>query len=384
MNPARLLGALVTVPRGVPSRLVRAAVALAILVVSAAAPAADDPILVTLNELKTHYRKREIGEAAGALRRLNELAAAPEFAAARERLLPVLSFYTGVIQFELKDEAGARVALERYLMLQPAAALDPSLYPKAFVKFFEKVTKEMADANRLAAPPSSPGSTEGGALPSYTDFAADEEAADAMDRDPGWGAGPIRFLFVEDEARKWKSAADDDARRRFQQEFWARRDPAPSTPGNELRREFARRVQFANARFSTETLRGSETDRGKVFVLLGPPNYAGLSRIEQAEEGVTRATDDFTPRGVGSSNTSQGGGRSPREEPGAARLDTGEKKGTREVWYYRADRIPKGLRFKELRFEFQTKKGYGVGVMQKDAFNLSALSKTAELIAQPR
>jgi GWxTD domain-containing protein len=206
-----------------------------------------------------------------------------------------------------------------------------------------------------------------------------------MDRDPAWGAGPVRFLFVTDEARRWKSAADEDARRHLQEEFWARRDPTPATRGNELRREFARRVQFANARFSTETQRGAESDRGRVFILLGPPNYAGRSRIEQIEEGVSRATDDFTPRkaGPGLANTTQGG-RATRDEPGSNRLDTGEKKGSREVWYYRADRLPKELPFKELRFEFQTKAGYGIGVMQKDAVNLSALSKMADLIAKPR
>lgn len=384
MYPASVAGALGTVPRTVPSGLVKAALALAILAASAVAHAADDPILITLNEVKAHYRKHEIGEAAAALRRLNELAAAPEFAAARDRLVPVLSFYTGVIQFELRDEAGARLALERYLGLQPAATLDPSLYQKEFVKFFERVKKEMAEADRLASPPTSPGSTEGGLFPSYAEFAADEEAADAMDRDPAWGAGPVRFLFVADEARRWKSAADEDARRHFREEFWARRDPTPATPGNEFRGEFARRVQFANARFSTETQHGSEADRGMVFILLGPPNYAGRSEIDAGEDGVSRATDLLPRAGgqVGYRNVDQG--RTERTEESSFRLGSGRKNGTREVWYYRADRLPKELPFRELRFEFQTRAGYGTGVLQKDAVNLSVLSKMADLFAHPR
>jgi GWxTD domain-containing protein len=373
MCPASV-GALAKVPRTVPSGLFKAAFALALLAASAVARAADDPILITLNEVKAHYRKHEIGEAAAALRRLNELASAPEFAAARDRLLPVLSFYTGVIQFEQRDEAGARLALERYLGLQPAVTLDPGLYPRPFVTFFEKVKKEMEKADRLAAPQSSPGSAEGG-LYSYAEFAADDEAADAMDRDPAWGAGPVRFLFVADEAKRWKSAADDDARRNFQTEFWARRDPTPATQGNELRREFARRVQFANARFSTETQRGWETDRGMVFVLLGPPNYAGRSQIDASEEGVSRASD----------NPKQQQGlmdRANRSE--LVQLGSWQKKGSREVWYYRADRLPKEMPFRELRFDFLTREGYGIGVLQKDAVNLSALSRMAGLIAQPR
>ncbi len=382
MHRARVVGALATVPRTVPSGLARALVALAILAASAVARAADDPILVTLNEVKTHYRKHEIGEAAEALKRLNELAAAPEFAAARDRLLPVLSFYKGLIQFELRDEAGARVGVERFLGLQPGATIDPSLYSKGFVTFFERVKKEMEKADRLAAPASSPGSIEGGILPSYAEFAADDEAADAMDRDPAWGAGPVRFLFVADEARRWKSAADEDARRNFQKEFWTRRDPTPATPGNELRREFARRVQFANARFSTESQHGSESDRGMVFILLGPPNYAGRSQIDAGEEGVSRATDIRLGGSVGLRDVQQG--RTNRIEPESFRLDSRQKKGTREVWYYRSDRLPNELPFKELRFEFQTREGYGTGVLQKDAVNLSVLSKMADLIARSR
>jgi GWxTD domain-containing protein len=385
MNSIRFVGASTSMARTVHSGLLGLVAAVAFLARSALVIGAEDPILTTLNEMKTHYRKHEIGEASAALKRLNELAAVPENAAARERLLPVLSFYTGVIRFELHDEAGAREAFERYLRLQPAQSLDPNLYPKSTIKFFDKVKKELAETEQLTTPASPIGSIQGGLLPSFASFGLDAAAAEAMDRDPEWGKGPVRFLFVDDDARRWKSAADEDARRHFQQEFWSRRDPSPSTPENEFRQEFARRVQFADANFSTESLRGSVTDRGMVFIVLGPPNYAARSRIEQAEEGVSRATDDFTPRkgGVGLANTTQGG-RSTRDEPGSNRLNTGEKKGSREVWYYRSDRLAKELPFKELRFEFQTKEGYGTGVLQKDAVNLIALSKVANLLAQPK
>ena len=161
-------------------------------------------------------------------------------------------------------------------------------------------------ADRLAAPPSSPGSIEGGLLPSYAEFAANEEAADAMDRDSEWGAGPVRFLF------------------------------------------------------------------------------AGRSEIDAGEDGVSRATDLLPRSGgvVGLRDREQG--RANRIEPDSFRLGSGQKKGSREVWYYRADRLPKELPFRELRFEFQTRGGYGIGVLQKDAVNLSVLSKMADLIARPR
>lgn len=383
MGSFRFVGASRRVTRTVPSSL-GAALAVFILGAPAVARSADDPVLLALNELKTYYKKHDVEKAAAALRRLNELAAAPEFAPARERLVPVLSFYTGVIQFERHDEAGARLALERFLSLQPNATLDPSLYRKELVSFFEKVKSELAEAEKRLAPRSPPGFTEGGLFPAYAEFALDEQAADAMDRDPNWGAGPVRYLFVADEARRWKSAADEDERRHFRQEFWARRDPDTATAGNEFRREFARRVQFAERNFSTESQRGSESDRGMVFILLGPPNYAGRSEIDAAEGGVTRATDLLPRTGgqVGLRYRDQA--RTERIEESSFRLNSGQKKGTREVWYYRADRLPKELPFRELRFEFQTGEGYGVGVLQKDAVNLSVLRRMAELSAQPR
>ena len=70
------------------------------------ARANEDPILLTLNEVKTHYRNHRIGEAYTALKRLSELAAAPQFEAVRERLLPALSFYTGAIKFEMRRSLG--------------------------------------------------------------------------------------------------------------------------------------------------------------------------------------------------------------------------------------------------------------------------------------
>jgi hypothetical protein len=121
-----------------------------------------------------------------------------------------------------------------------------------------------------------------------------------------------------------------------------------------------------------------------VFILLGPPNYAGRSEIDAGEDGVSRATDLLPRSGgvVGLRDREQG--RANRIETDSFRLGSGQKKGSREVWYYRADRLPKELPFRELRFEFQTRGGYGIGVLQKDALNLSVLSKMADLFAHPR
>lgn len=349
----------------------------------AAAPlraAADaDPLLVTLNEVKARYRNREYGEAQAALKRLSELAAAPQFEAVRDRIVPAILFYDAAVRFELRDEARARDAVEAYLKYVPNASLDPGLYPKKFVAFFEKVQREMSDAAEALAPgEANSGSIGGGVLPSYASFALDESAAQSMERDPAWGEGAARFLFVGDEARRWKRLADEDARRQFQSEFWLRRDPTPATPENEARTEFTRRVQFADANFSTESMKGSVTDRGMVFVVMGAPTYVGRSDIDPKEDsvGYLRSTEEK----IVGSTTFRTAVRVDSETP---RVGAGEKMGRREIWYYKRDRLPADLPWKELRLEFQTKEGYGNAVLQKDAIVMTAIRKAAELASRP-
>ena len=53
--------------------------------------------------------------------------------------------------------------------------------------------------------------------------------------------------------------------------FWKSQDPTPSTQDNEVFDEYYRRVTYANAHFS-HYIEGWKTDRGMVFILLGPPD----------------------------------------------------------------------------------------------------------------
>jgi GWxTD domain-containing protein len=54
-------------------------------------------------------------------------------------------------------------------------------------------------------------------------------------------------------------------------DFWAKRDPDPMTELNEYKEEFFRRVEFANDRFK-EGIPGWKTDRGRMYIYLGPPD----------------------------------------------------------------------------------------------------------------
>lgn len=56
--------------------------------------------------------------------------------------------------------------------------------------------------------------------------------------------------------------------------FWERRDPLPVTATNEFRDQFFERVRFATQVFREPGSRGGwSTDRGEVYIVLGPPSY---------------------------------------------------------------------------------------------------------------
>jgi GWxTD domain-containing protein len=61
-------------------------------------------------------------------------------------------------------------------------------------------------------------------------------------------------------------------RDRFIQLFWKRRDPLPDTEENEFYKEYMKRISFADRNFGRGTVkRGSQTERGYFYLLLGPP-----------------------------------------------------------------------------------------------------------------
>ncbi|MDX1583362.1 MAG: GWxTD domain-containing protein, partial [Thermoanaerobaculia bacterium] len=86
-----------------------------------------------------------------------------------------------------------------------------------------------------------------------------------------WADGPVKWIMTEEEKSEWKAIETDEAASEFVELFWVRRDPTPATAINEARLAFKQRVYDADDYFSFGTRRGSLTDRGRVFLLLGPP-----------------------------------------------------------------------------------------------------------------
>ncbi|PYQ29799.1 MAG: hypothetical protein DMF56_08705 [Acidobacteria bacterium] len=87
-----------------------------------------------------------------------------------------------------------------------------------------------------------------------------------------WGNSAIRYLMMKHEKTEWAALRTDAEAKAFVDLFWARRDPTPDTPVNELRQQIETRITEADRRFRFGKTPGSQTDRGLVYVLLGEPN----------------------------------------------------------------------------------------------------------------
>jgi GWxTD domain-containing protein len=120
--------------------------------------------------------------------------------------------------------------------------------------------------------------------PGLAQAAPPTPAADGASTD--WSHSPAAMFLTRQERKQWKSLHTDAERQQFERTYWQRRDPNPATPQNEFKDLIDARIAKADATFAISARRGSETDRGRVFVLLGPA----------AAERQTVVTLDTAPR----------------------------------------------------------------------------------------
>ena len=94
----------------------------------------------------------------------------------------------------------------------------------------------------------------------------------ALDKYKEWEKSPESvYLATDDEKKAWKNVASDEEAEKFIALFWARRDPDLKTPANEFRERFDVLVKKADELFPLGRKRGALTERGKAFILIGPP-----------------------------------------------------------------------------------------------------------------
>jgi len=88
-----------------------------------------------------------------------------------------------------------------------------------------------------------------------------------------WLEEEVVYIIVPIEREVFLKLETDRERDLFIEAFWKHRDPTPSTPENEFRKEHYRRISYVNHFYGRTTPKpGWRTDRGRIYIILGEPN----------------------------------------------------------------------------------------------------------------
>jgi GWxTD domain-containing protein len=107
-------------------------------------------------------------------------------------------------------------------------------------------------------------------------------SARALDKDAKKWLDEVKPIILPDEERTYRDLKDKGEVAEFQKIFWARRDPDLDTPANEYQAEYDKERADADLRYRIGGTPGSQTDCGRVYVLLGQPD-----EVKKAESGET-------------------------------------------------------------------------------------------------
>ena len=305
-------------------------------------------------------------EALKTLDALDAEAARPGNEAARRQLAAPTVFYRAVCEANLGNASKAQADFATFLELQPGASMDPSMYSKKAIAAFDAARKSQA-----RPPASSESDGRPAMFVAFQEFKVPPNSGEQVNEK--WGDGPVQWIMTSDEKRAWAGLASGGEWQEFVDKFWEARNPRPGNPDNPYKTTFDRRVAFADAKFGeSEGTRGSMTDRGMVFVLLGPPTYVGRRPIRPGD-------DPGDPAGA-----SRGGSYNLGDQGlfvlsgvGARAPNSDGSSNWREIWHYRRELLPKGVGYQQVDIEFITKRGYGVNVIQRDPPTLATLQAAA-------
>lgn len=81
----------------------------------------------------------------------------------------------------------------------------------------------------------------------------------------------VRYIITKQE-KKIFLHLPPEKRDQFIKEFWEKRDPDSQTEKNEFKKKYYERIQEANRLFREGATPGWLQDRGRVYILLGPPD----------------------------------------------------------------------------------------------------------------
>jgi GWxTD domain-containing protein len=335
------------------------------------------PLPQLFQKAKDQFRLGAYADALVTLSKIETEGEQPENQAYRAPLRPGIAFYRGACLAALGRDPEARAEFQVFLAFCPTVSLDPGMYPKKVISLLEETRRELKRPNETQ-PPAEDGSIAA-AYQAYVRSSGGRQPELGED----WADGPVRYLLTSDERRAFSQMFNPVNRSEFVTAFWKARDPRPETEENEFREEFEKRVAFADSHFTEDELRGSLTDRGMAFVLLGPPTYVGRRPIRAGEDANAPSGDSRYSRNDMNMALAGGGASSfmkydQMTGPVSKMLEPSSN--WREVWHYRRELLPRGLPYLQVDLEFFTRRGYGKNVLQRDAVALNALDAARKAI----
>jgi GWxTD domain-containing protein len=85
-----------------------------------------------------------------------------------------------------------------------------------------------------------------------------------------WLDEEVVYIITDTDRQAFEHLSTDAEREHFIEQFWSRRNPVPGEE-NPFKEEHYRRIAYANEHFAA-SVPGWRTDRGRVYIVLGPPD----------------------------------------------------------------------------------------------------------------
>jgi len=86
-----------------------------------------------------------------------------------------------------------------------------------------------------------------------------------------WLNQDVIYIISKEEREAFLDLKNDEDRRHFIEQFWARRNPDPGSKDNIFKEEHYRRIAYVNRRFAGG-IPGWKTDRGRIYIMYGRPD----------------------------------------------------------------------------------------------------------------
>ncbi len=333
---------------------------LALLLLVGSIPLGAQTLPDLFQKAKAQVKAESWAEAMKTLDLLEAESAKPGNESARQQLEAPMTFYRAVCEANLDMAEKAEADFATFLREKPGSTIDEVMYSKKAVAAFEAARKEVA----FEAP--SGEASSGGSLPLFQRFEQFKAPPNMGEKpDDRWADGPVKWIMTAEEKASWGRLTGGAERAEFVEKFWERRNPKPGSEDNTARTGFDRRVAFADTHFQLdERQRGSLTDAGMVFILLGPPTWTGRKPIQTGEDPSDSAGMSLESQWwMAARNSVHIDGGRATDASGAFR----------EIWHYRREALPKGVSAYQVNVVFITKKGYGRSVLQREPATLAAL-----------